>query len=803
MNPDLKLLYKFFKQMGIHPWPFQEECWKAYLEGENGLIYVPTGSGKTYAAFGGPLAQLIREPGRGIQILYITPLRALANDVHKALLKPIELLNLPFKVEMRTGDTSQIARQKQKKSPPEILLTTPESLALLLTDPHMQGCFKELKAVIVDEWHELLGNKRGVMLELLLSQLCSIATYQLWGMSATLGNRQVAAQVLGGKHHTLKPFQVESKRVLMIETLLPETLHELPGSGFFGLQMFPYLLQKLDLDQSTLLFTNTRAQAEKWYEKIIQEKPEWKAKIAIHHSSIDLIERRRIEEATKAGELRLVICTSSLDLGVDFPLVERVIQIGSTKSVARLIQRAGRSNHRPWAPCYLLWVPTHAMELIEFLSLRKALDQHFVEAKTPLKDCWDVLIQHIISKAIGGFTKNEIFQEITNTFAFSQMSLEQLAWMIEFLEKGGRSLEVYPEFHKLKFKNERYLIEDRRLIQLHRMSLGTIPTGNMLALKYLSGKRIGVIEESFVNRLKPQETFIFGGKSYQLLRTNQSEAVVRLSKKPALRVAQWIGTRLPLSSSVSAFMRDVLAFPDSFESYPEYSLFADVLKIQNKISQIPAHQELLVEVMHTKKGWHLFFYPFESRSIHQTLNTLVAFRLLKKMKSSFTLACNDYGCEILSAEPFVNLEDDFKELFTETNLEEDLNEAVNISEMGKTTFRDIARIAGLVIQGFISKRKSLRQIQMTTSLLYEVFTKFDPTNLLLQQAKQEVLVKDLELQRLKDVLQRIRTSAFKFVQLRKLSPFALPIYVEGESQYLSNEDLKAIMEKIQKSWVKT
>ena len=347
MNPDLKLLYKFFKQMGIHPWPFQEECWKAYLEGENGLIYVPTGSGKTYAAFGGPLAQLIREPGRGIQILYITPLRALANDVHKALLKPIELLNLPFKVEMRTGDTSQIARQKQKKSPPEILLTTPESLALLLTDPHMQGCFKELKAVIVDEWHELLGNKRGVMLELLLSQLCSIATYQLWGMSATLGNRQVAAQVLGGKHHTLKPFQVESKRVLMIETLLPETLHELPGSGFFGLQMFPYLLQKLDLDQSTLLFTNTRAQAEKWYEKIIQEKPEWKAKIAIHHSSIDLIERRRIEEATKAGELRLVICTSSLDLGVDFPLVERVIQIGSTKSVARLIQRAGRSNHRP------------------------------------------------------------------------------------------------------------------------------------------------------------------------------------------------------------------------------------------------------------------------------------------------------------------------------------------------------------------------------------------------------------------------------------------------------------------------
>lgn len=802
MNSDLKPIYKFFKQMGIHPWPFQEECWKAYLEGESGLIYVPTGSGKTYAAFGGPLAQLIREPGRGIQILYITPLRAVANDVHKALIKPIEVLNLPFKVEMRTGDTSKSFRQKQKKSPPEILLTTPESLALLLSDLHMKDFFKELKAVIVDEWHELLGNKRGVMLELLLSQLSSMAPYQLWGMSATLGNREVAAQVLGGAHHTLKPIQVDITRAVNIETLLPETVHGLPWSGFFGLQMLPYLLQKLDLNQSTLLFTNTRAQAEKWYEKIIQEKPEWKNKIAIHHSSIDLIERRRIEEATKAGELRLVICTSSLDLGVDFPLVERVIQIGSTKSVARLIQRAGRSNHRPWAPCYLLWVPTHAMELIEFLSLRKALDEHFVESKIPLKDCWDVLIQHIISRAIVGFTKKEIYHEITNTFAFSQTTIDQLTWVLEFLEKGGSSLEVYPEFHKLKLRDGRYLIEDRRLIQLHRMNLGTIPTGNMLALKYLSGKRIGVVEESFVNRLKPNETFIFGGKSYQLLRSNQSEVVVRLSKKPALKVAQWVGVRLPLSSSVSGYMRDALAFSNSFKNYPEYSSFAELLKIQNKISQVPLQDEILVEIMHTKKGWHLFFYPFESRSIHQTLNTLIAFRLLKKMKSSFTLACNDYGCEILSAEPFVNLEEDFKELFVETNLEEDLNEAVNISEMGKTTFRDIARIAGLVIQGFISKRKSLRQIQMTTSLLYEVFTKFDPTNLLLQQAKQEVLVKDLELQRLKEVLQRIRTSSFKFVQLRKLSPFALPIYVEGESQYLSNEDLKAIMEKIQKSWIK-
>lgn len=801
---SLQPTYDFFEKVGFKPWPFQEEVWNHYIAGRSGLLHVPTGSGKTLAAFGGPLAHLIQEPQKGVQIIYITPLRATVNDIYKAIELFLETLKFPLKMEVRTGDTSQTSRQRQKKHPPAILLTTPESLALMLSDPYFKDAFNHLKAVIVDEWHELLGNKRGVMLELLLSHLSKrCPPYRLWGMSATLGNMQESAKVLGGLHHELVHVTIKSNREIILESVLPAILEQLPWSGFFGLKMLPFVLKNLDLDHYTLLFTNTRAQAEKWFEAISFEKPEWKAFMAIHHSSIDQKERKRVEEAIKSGELRLVICTSSLDLGVDFPHVKKVIQIGSTKSLARLLQRAGRSNHRPMMPCHLLIVPTHAMELVEFLSLRKALDIRWMESKTPLKNCWDVLIQNLISRAsFPGFTQEDIYEEIKNTYAFSTLTNKKLEEILAFLEKGSGSLEAYPEFHKLKCVDGVFCIQDRKIIQLHRMNIGTIPSSTMLSLKFLKGKKIGMVEENFINRLKPGETFIFGGKSYQLVLVNQSDAWVRLSKKPAVSVAQWVGTRLPLSTGLSQLMRKAVGGDDSFSAYPERELFSQVIEIQKKISAVPNDDEILVEISKTRHGWHLFFYPFESRMIHQTLNALIAYRLLRSMKSSFTLASNDYGCEILSSTPFEKIETTFKELFTEENLENDLQSALNLAEMAKTTFRDIARIAGLVIQGYPTKRKSMRQIQMTTSLLYDVFAKYDPENLLLIQAKHEVMIHDIQWERLNNVLKRIRESPLKFVYTSKLSPFALPLFVEGESSHLSNESMLELMEKIQKSWNK-
>lgn len=571
MNP----LERYMLEHGMEPWPFQKQVWEAYLEGKSGLIDVPTGSGKTYAAFGGPLTHLVKEPARGIQILYITPLRATTSDVEKALRAPVEHLNLPFRVEMRTGDTSSSKRLKQKKTPPEILLTTPESLALLLSQPEMLPAFSSLKAVIVDEWHELMGTKRGVVLELLLAQLYRLTPcYRLWGMSATLGNMEESSRVLGGSHHHLIRISVEMKREVIVETILPNHFEELPWSGYFGLNMLSYVIAKMDPQASTLLFTNTRAQAEKWFLKILESKPEWKELMAIHHSSLALKERHAVEERIKNGELRFVICTSSLDLGVDFSPVEKVIQIGSTKSISRLIQRAGRSNHRPFAPCHISLVPTHALELISLLSLRLGLEKKCVESRTPLKLCWDVLIQFCNSRGCIGFTFDELWTEVTSSYAFQNITPQELKWVITFLEKGGECLKAYPEFHKLSQEDGRYFMQDARQRQLHRMSMGTISSNPSIELKLLRGKKIGSLDEAFITKLKKGDQFTFGGKSYEFLFTRNQEAFVKIAKTATLQVTQWQGSRLPVSYPLSSFVQQIVEATTSY-NYPEALFLAN------------------------------------------------------------------------------------------------------------------------------------------------------------------------------------------------------------------------------------
>jgi ATP-dependent Lhr-like helicase len=775
--------------------PFQKEAIEKYNEGKSGLISVPTGAGKTFAAYLPALAKLHADPKKGMQILYITPLKALATDLEQALKEPIQDLELAYRVEKRTGDTTATQKAKQKKSPPEILLTTPESLALMLCDPEAGIKFNHLQTIIVDEWHELMGSKRGVLFELCLSKLKTFSpSIQIWGLTATIGNLQEAAQVCIGLDRTPTLVTAQMDREVIVKSILPETIEKLPWAGYLGIRMLPYVLKHLNPSHPTLIFTNTRSQAERWYQAILAEKPEWKDIFAIHHSSIDKKTRTSIEQGIKSGALRFVICTSSLDLGIDLPQVEKVIQIGSPKSVSRLIQRAGRSSHRPLTPCHIEIVPTFALELIELKGYRMALNEHAIERRLPLKKCYDVLLQHIMTCAIGGgFKKKDLFEEIKSTSCFEFLTEEEFEECLYFLVSGGRSLSAYQEYKKLIQKDDLYLIEDTAIIRRHKMNIGTITSDPFVPVKLLHGKPIGMVEESFISHLKTGDSFLFAGRHLKLVKYHDMVAHVRQSKEEKSTTAVWKGSRLPFSAPLGHILRKAL------EELPDSPLLEDILNLQNSISHVPKEHELLIEIFKTREGWHLFVYPFEGKTIHEGLALLVAHRLSKFMTATLTISCNDYGFEILSNKVFDELEIT-PSLFAVEKEAEEFEDLINFKEASKGCFRDIARIAGLVFQGFPSKHKSQRQMQMTTHLLFEVLQTYDPQNLLLKQAKQEVLEKYFENNRMHQVLERLSSSEFVVKKLEKFSPFSVPLFIETIMARVSTETIEERIKNIQKSW---
>ncbi|MGZ6298832.1 MAG: DEAD/DEAH box helicase, partial [Parachlamydiaceae bacterium] len=556
MRNEENLLLKWFKLKNWTLLPFQKEAWELILQGKSGLISLPTGAGKTYAAYLPALSKIQDSNGLGTKILYITPLKALAKDLEIALKRPIDDLKLPYRVEKRTGDTSFARKNKQKTHPPEILLTTPESLALMLTDSPIQR-FHSIQYVIVDEWHELLGTKRGVLLEVCLAKLKHLnPQVQIWGLTATIGNLHEAAQACVGMDRTPTLITANMKREVILNAILPETIDKLPWAGHLGLHMVTLVLQELSLEHPTIIFTNTRSQAERWYQAILERKPEWKNFIGLHHSSIDLKTRESIEEGIKSGVLKMIVCTSSLDLGIDLPVVERVIQIGSPKSIARLIQRAGRSSHKPLTPCQISLVPTHALEVIELEGYHKALQSHSIEERVPLKKCYDVLLQHLMTCAIGGgFNKEALYKEIKTTVCFSDLTIGEFEECLQILTIGGKALDAYPEYKKLILKEGLYQVEDLLIIRQHRMQIGAITSDPYVTVKLLKGKTIGSIEESFLTHLTPGDSFLFAGRCLKLVQFRDMTAHVRLSNELPNLTAMWKGGRLPFSSSLGHIIR--------------------------------------------------------------------------------------------------------------------------------------------------------------------------------------------------------------------------------------------------------
>lgn len=809
-SKPIERINEWFKHKSWQPFSFQTKAWQAYLEGKSGLIHSSTGSGKTFAIWPAPLIEWMEENKDSkkqmapLTVLWLTPLRALASDTRESLYDLVEGLNLPWSIEIRTSDTSSAIKLRQKNKMPSCLITTPESLELLLSYEEHQNQLKNLKLVVVDEWHELLSTKRGSMTELALARLRKLnPSLRVWGMSATLSNLDESLKTLASKNAVL--ISSDASKSTRFTTLLPDTIDHISWAGHLGLSMVPEVADAIDSAKTTLVFTNTRSQCERWYQALLDYNPDLAGLIALHHGSLDRKTRNWVENAIRDGRLKCVVSTSSLDLGVDFAPVEQVIQIGSPKGVARLLQRAGRSGHQPGAESRLVCVPTHALELVEFSAAQKAIEKNKIESRIPLKKPLDVLAQHLVTLACGGgFRKEAVFSEIKSAYSYRNLTRFELDWTLDFICHGGKALSAYDEYCKVAIQDNLYKVVEPRTLKRHRLAIGTITSDSVINVVFMNGELIGSLEESFVARLKPGERFTFAGRNLELVRLRDMKAWVRLAHNKNVRVPRWMGGRMPLSSELSQSIRTELGLANNgiFET-PEMKFARPYLELQRKSSKIPDENSILLEHLISREGYHAFVYPFEGRLVHEGLAAIIAYRISKQTSASFSTAVNDYGFEILANNDFEAKRVITPELFSFDNLFHDILESLNATEMSRRQFREIARVAGLIFQGYPGSSKTTRQIQASSGLLYDVFAEYDPDNLLLKQAQREVLESQLEETRMVQAMKRITKSSINFVEVARVSPLSLPLMVERLRGRLSSEKLADRIAKMKMQIYKT
>jgi ATP-dependent Lhr-like helicase len=803
MDKRIEAGIKWFDEKGWNPFPFQIESWENFLAGNSGLLNAPTGSGKTYALWiAYLLSKLNHKPSKGLKFLWVLPLRALSKDIQSAMQEAAFDFGYDWKIEIRTGDTSTKDRQRQKKTPPDCLITTPESLHLLLSQKNSTAYFKNLEAVVVDEWHELLGSKRGVQVELALSSFKELSAQPLkiWGISATIGNLAEAQKVLlGASEKKGKFIRANLEKEIKIESILPDEVEKYPWAGHLGIKLIDKVLPIIKENKTTLIFTNTRSQTEIWYQQLLNKEPELAGAIAMHHGSLNNQIRTWVEEALHSGQVKVVVCTSSLDLGVDFRPVDTIIQVGGPKGVARFAQRAGRSGHRPGEISKIYFLPTHSLELIEGAALRTAIQEKDFEARIPIQMALDVLLQFMVTLAVGdGFEPKKLYTQIKDTFSYQNLSSKEWDWLLSFLKTGGESLSAYDEYHKAILEEGKIKVINRRIAMRHRLSIGTIVGDQVLNVKYVKGGHLGTIEEYFISKLKPGDVFWFTGKPLEYVRLKDMTVQVKKSRRKTGQIPQWMGGRMPLSSQLSFHIKQKLEKLKK-DQLDEIELLSvrPLIDRQLKISTVPAVDELLIESLISKEGFHILIFPFEGRFIHEVLAGLIAYRISISQPISFSIAMNDYGFELLTDEVF-----DFEEmlsldLFSLENLKEDIFSGINETEMAKRKFRDIASISGLVFRGFPGKNIKEKHIQASSSILFDVFSEYEPENLLLQQAHREVIEQQLEEERLYKSLRKINSQKILYHKTPKPSPFAFPILVDRLREKFSTETLEERVAKMQ------
>ncbi len=804
----------WFKSQNWKPFPFQKETWTAFLQGKNGLLNAPTGSGKTYALWMPIVLDYLQSDAKsksknGLKAIWITPLRALSVEIKQAVERVIADLEVPLTVGIRSGDTTTSERAKQRSKMPDLLITTPESLQLLLASKGYAKTFENCRAVVVDEWHEILGTKRGVQMELGLSRLKAIAPgLRIWGISATIGNLHQAREVLLGigsrafENSVLIRANIDKK--IKVLSVIPEKMDAYPWRGHMGLHLVDEVAEIIKRSRTTLVFTNVRSACEIWFQRLLEKYPEFAGEMAMHHGSINRETRLWVEQAIRNEELKAVVCTSSLDLGVDFAPVESVIQIGGPKGVARFMQRAGRSGHQPGKESVIHFLATHAMELIEASALKKAVAETVVEDRIPYLNSWDVLVQYLNTLAVSdGFFPDEIYKEVQSTFCYQGMTRENWRWILNFITQGSQSLQAYDEYKKVEIEADgRYKINSRMIAMHHRMQIGTIVGDAVLNVKYLGGGYIGTIEEWFISKLKPGDVFTFAGRKLELFKVKNMQVLVRNSNSKSSKLASWMGGRLSFSAQMSQMLRQEMYSANEAKLSPELKALAPVFKRQRKESIVPTGGEFLIETFKTREGYHAIFYPFEGRFVHEALASLLAYRISLLSPISFSLAYNDYGFELLSDQAIDMQSVLDNNLFTTEYVHYDLQKSLNATEMARRKFRDIAVIAGLVFTGFPGKIIKTKHLQSSSQLIFEVFRDYEPDNLLFQQAYREVFEHQLEEGRVIQALERMALQEIVWKPCEKPTPFSFPIITDRLREKLSSETLAERIKKMTAAYMK-
>lgn len=803
MNPDLGPAERWFRTLGWTAFPFQRETWIRYLAGESGLVHAPTGTGKSYAGWIGPLLESKDgPPSDGARVVWLTPLRALAADLRGNLECAARGLGIDWTVETRTGDTGAAQRARQAERLPDALVTTPESLTVLLSRPDAALRFAGLRCVVCDEWHELLGTKRGVQTELALARLrCFAPELRTWGLSASIGNLDEALEVLlGPTDATGTIVRDATPKTIEVETLRPADVGRFPWSGHIGLRLLEDVVLRLETCRSALVFTNTRNQAEAWYRALLEARPEWDGDVALHHGSLDRTHREEVEDRLRDGSLRCVVATSSLDLGVDFSPVERVFQVGSPKGIGRLVQRAGRSGHRPGEASRVYGVPAHAFELVEFAAARDAVAASAIEAREPLRRPLDVLAQHLVTVAAGGgFHEDALYHEVRSTWAYRDLDRDAWGWTLDFAARGGAALAAYPEYRRIERDADGlWRVRDDRLARRHRMNIGTIASDPAIEVRFGNGRLLGTVEERFAAGLRPGSRFVFAGRTLEVVGLRDVVLRVRAARRGRGIVPQWGGGRFPLSSHLAhgVLARLEQASRGRHEG-PEMQAVRPLLELQRRCSALPGPGTILIESLRTEEGHHAFLFPFLGRAAHEGLAAVVAHRLAARGPATVTSVVNDYGVELRSTAPIGLDETGWRGVLSEDGLLDDLLACLNEGELSRRRFREIARVAGLVFPGFPGRKKSARQLQTSSGLLFDVFTRYDPGNLLLHQARREVLEGQLEVGRLARALRELGDRRMILVEPPHLTPLAFPLWAESlQAVEVSTEDWRTRVERM-------
>lgn len=838
-----KVIRAWLGGKGFHAFQFQEEAWQHIINGDSGLVNAPTGCGKTFSVFLGSVIQFINENGKtyqskknnGLQLLWVTPLRALAKDIGRAMEQVIFELGMQWQVAIRNGDTDVNERQRQKRNMPEVLIITPESLHLLLAQKGYPALFKNLRIIAVDEWHELLGSKRGVQVELAVSRLVNLRGEKLkvksedsaesekskvksekhhqlsvWGISATIGNLEVAKEVLlaplflnqNGLNYPIGGVIVRANLDKRIEVLsvIPEEIEKYPWAGHLGIKLADRVVPIIEQSTTTLVFINTRGMSERWYQTLLDVAPQFAGAIALHHGSIEQELRVWVEEALHTKTLKAVVCTASLDLGVDFRPVDTVIQVGSPKGVSRFLQRAGRSGHGPGEISKIYFLPTHSLELVEAAALKQAIKEGLIEGRDPMLLCFDVLIQYLCTLSIGeGFRQEEVFEEIKSTYCYADITQAEWEEVLQYITTGGTALQAYDEYKKVEIENGLYHMKGRRMAMRHRLHIGTIVSEVMMKVKFLSGGYIGVIEEYFISRLEPGDVFTLAGRNVELVTIKDMTAFVRKSNSKKSIVPSWMGGRMSLTANLGRVLR--MTFDKIVaKEYDEVEIKAlePLFDLQAELSHVPKANELLVEHIEGDDGYHLLVYPFEGRQVHEAMSSIMAYRIGQITPITFSIAMNDYGFELVSDKPIPVDDTNVYELFSLDNLLQDMQRSTNSVEMAMRKFRDIATIGGLIFQGYPGEYKKARHLQASAGLLFKVFAEHDPNNILLRQAYQEVFAQQMEEVRLRNALERIQQSNIIITVPQRLTPLSFPIIVDGLSRYnLSTEKLEDRIKRMQ------